>query len=199
MLCIGFGLAGLFYRHVARRKRTTQQTAIEQASTNTPPPPRDAGIEGKVSSHEIPADPPSYTANSMRSETLFLHTPRDMPYPSNVEMVPSMSSTAVVADANSSSSSFANFLGGQSSDRTPSPPNLPSLKFTPPNGDIGRSVLNIDGQPMSVADRSQPIEQDVTLGLPPLPETNGIPPTTSVLPGLPQSQRVPYDQWRFGH
>lgn len=83
-----------------------------------------------------------------------------------------------------------------------SAPHLPSLHFTPPDGDIGGHILGIDGQP--IPPESHPVSNAVELGRisdsAPMSDT----PVTAhhIAPSertdLPQNHRVPYDQWRFG-
>lgn len=209
MLCLGFALGGfLFYRHVNRRRRASQQGIHSQAS-------RKAALASTVP-HENEVslcnmDHPSLSHPATNGMTLL---PRPAPaFPYNQSLYSSSDQKGVpirihnkaecFEDLHSSSSSFAQFSQSvQSSSSTASAPHLPSLHFIPPDGDIAGHTLGIDGQP-TPSTQSQPpiksVESSRVSDKTPLSDTPAALHNITICEGNSlQTRRVPYDQWRFG-
>lgn len=211
MLCCGFALAGfLFYRHVNRRKRALQQdticrTSSKAALTSTPlpPPPQGSQISLETLNHQLPPHLCQGVA-AAPIEPVPSYTAHQKSYPNYDRGVSPVLIKGKIDDSHSSSSSFAHFESVQSSSSVSmtTAPHLPSLHLTPPDGDIGGHILGIDGRP--IPSESHPAPNAIELGRvsdsPPMSGTS----TTAhhIAPSertdLPQYQRVPYDQWRFG-
>lgn len=210
MLCLGFALGGfLFYRHVNRRRRASQQGIHSQAI-------RKAALASNVpQGNEVSLghmDHPSLSSHVATNGMTLL--PRPAPaFPYNQSPYSSCDEKGVpirihnkaerFEDLHSSSSSFAQFSQSvQSSSGTASAPHLPSLHFIHPDGDIAGHILRIDGQPTPSTQSQLPIkcvESSHVLDKTPFSDTPPALHNNTICEGNSlQARRVPYDQWKFG-
>jgi hypothetical protein len=198
----------LFYRHVKRRKRALQQGIESQISSKaglaSMSPPK-----SEVASNTV--DRPRPAPGQVASDATGLAFHPAPPLAAHQSLYPNPHGKGVpvpieetMYDPNISSSSFAHFQSVQSSTSTTSAPHLPSLHFTPPDGDIGSHISGIDGRPQPQTQNipiCRPSESTANLVSDPT-SPSGMPPTVpdvAACESVPsKNQRVPYDQWRFG-
>jgi hypothetical protein len=96
-------------------------------------------------------------------------------------------------------SSFAQLLQPSSSSQTSCPPLLPSLRFSPPDSHLNKTLLDVDRQHMPIANDNATMATDhAPESVETLPTNNHAISDNVPAPAGSAPVRVPYDQWRLG-
>lgn len=206
ILLLIFAVLGLLFRRRLKPQKSAQESGedsgrVMQAGTGSIP---EIKVQNGFSESQLPFATQPYTSNHYVEPTIpTAVTPGPIifenPYRPQHNGIDEDAQNKTGSLHSDSTSSFAQLLQPSSTTQSSCPPLLPSLRFSPPDSNLNRTLLDVDPQHMPIVNGKATETIDVVPG-----SDAALPPNDHALFGnLPAPAgsapvRVPYDQWRLG-